>query len=33
LVTDGAELVAALARAIDVVMVERRQALLDVHVA
>jgi acetolactate synthase-1/2/3 large subunit len=32
-VTDGAALPAALARAIDVVMVERRQALLDVHVA
>lgn len=32
-VTDGAELPAALARAIDVVTVERRQALLDVHVA
>jgi acetolactate synthase-1/2/3 large subunit len=32
-VTDGATLPAALARAIDVVTVERRQALLDVHVA
>jgi acetolactate synthase I/II/III large subunit len=32
-VTDGAALPAALARAIDVVTVEHRQALLDVHVA
>jgi acetolactate synthase-1/2/3 large subunit len=32
-VTDGAELPAALARAIRAVTVERRQALLDVHVA
>jgi acetolactate synthase-1/2/3 large subunit len=32
-VTDGAALPEALARAIDVVMVEHRQALLDVHVA
>jgi acetolactate synthase-1/2/3 large subunit len=31
-VTDGADLPAALARAIQVVQVERRQALLDVHV-
>ncbi len=32
-VTDGADLPAALARAIHVVTVEHRQALLDVHVA
>jgi acetolactate synthase-1/2/3 large subunit len=32
-VTDGAELPAALARAIHIVTVEHRQALLDVHVA
>ena len=32
-VTDGADLPAALARAIHIVEVERRQALLDVHVA
>ena len=32
-VTDGAVLPAAIARAIDVVTVEHRQALLDVHVA
>ncbi|HWM19822.1 MAG TPA: thiamine pyrophosphate-requiring protein, partial [Ilumatobacteraceae bacterium] len=32
-VTDGTELPAALARAINVVAVEHRQALLDVHVA
>jgi acetolactate synthase-1/2/3 large subunit len=32
-VTDGADLPAALARAIRVVTVEHRQALLDVHVA
>ena len=32
-VTDGAELPAALARALHAVTVEGRQALLDVHVA